>query len=92
MFIQIDPMIEIFDYVSNGSPYGVAMIFLYLYLQEKKFSRELTQKTMELLSILNSISEKVESQRTQLHDITKVSMRLENLHEIISEIKRLLSR
>jgi predicted membrane chloride channel (bestrophin family) len=92
MILQIDPMIEVFNYISNGSPYGIAMAFMYLYLQEKKFSRELTQKTIELLNMLNSINEKIENQKLNAADLAKMSVRMENISEVINEIKRILSR
>lgn len=91
-FLQIPVDINIFDYLLDGSPWGVGILFLFLYLQEKKYARELTQKTTELVLMINTFKEQLASQNGQWQDVTKMGIKIDHLLETANEIKRLISK
>lgn len=92
IFLQSLDTINIFEYIMTGSPYGISVLFLFLYLQEKKYSRELTQKTTDLIMIFNNFKEKIESQHGSVSEISKIGIKIDQIVESIKEVKRIIEK
>lgn len=84
--------VDIFKYLLDGSPWGVSALMLFLYLQERKYARELTDKMSNLLSLINNFKEKMDNQGDQWKEVTQMHMRIQQLLDISNEIKRIIEK
>lgn len=92
LFLQDIVPPNIFEYLLSGSPWGISALFVFLYMQEKKYARDLTQKTTDLVIMISAFKDKIESQNAQFGDVTKMSVKIDELLKAAEEIKRLITK
>lgn len=77
--------IEIIKILTEGGPWGTALLFLFLFLQERKYSRDITTKSLDLALEVNAMKD-------QLREIKDTSGRIDKLLLIAEDIKALVRR
>lgn len=92
MIFLTDLPVNIFEYLLEGSPWGVSVLMLFLYLQERKYAKELTDKMSDMLSLINNFKEKIDQQSGQWKEVTQMGMRIEQLLSLSNEIKRIIEK
>lgn len=83
MFLTDQAMDIILKILLEGSPWGAAVVFMFMYLQERKYSREVTAKALDL-------AVEISSMKDQLRDVKDTSGRIDKLLLMTEDIRSLV--